>query len=110
MQVLTDRAYVGIDFAAPTARLIRPSKELVRGQFNVHALAQEQKERLQTNLFTELLPLEQVAVQPGNAILEEQKEFVSCVQQGRTPRVSGAHARDCLVIAEQILCESIMHR
>ena len=103
MQVLTDRAYVGIDFSVPTARLIRPSKELVRGHFNVHALTQPQKQRLQTNLFTELLPLEQVNVQAGNAILEEQKEFVSCVQTGRTPRVSGEHARDCLVIAEQIL-------
>lgn len=105
MQVLTDRAYVGIDFAVPTARLIRPSKELVRGQFNVHALTAEQKERLQTNLFTELLPLEQVPVQPGNAILQEQKEFVSCVQLGRTPRVTGEHARDCLLIAEQILAK-----
>jgi predicted dehydrogenase len=103
MQVLTDRAYVGIDFAANTARLIRPSKELVRGRFNVHDLAQEQKDHLRTNLFTELLPLEQVQVEPGNAILEEQKEFIACIQQGRAPRVCGEHARDCLIIVEQIL-------
>jgi predicted dehydrogenase len=103
MQVLTDRAYVGIDFAAPTARLIRPSKDLVRGRLNIHDLTQEQKEHLRTNLFTELLPLEQVNVVPGNAILEEQKEFISCIQHGRAPRVSGEHARDCLLIAEQIL-------
>jgi hypothetical protein len=69
----------------------------------VHALAQEKKEQLQTNLFTELLPLEQVPVQPGNAILEEQKEFIACVRHKRTPRVNGEHARDCLLIAEQIL-------
>lgn len=103
MQVLTDRAYVGIDFAAPTARLIRPSKDLVRGRFNVHELTSEQKEHLRTNLFTELLPLEQVDIQPGNAILEEQTEFIDCLLHGRAPRVSGEHARDCLLIAEQIL-------
>lgn len=103
MQVLTDRAYVGIDFATNTAKLIRPSKDLVRGRFNVHQLTPEQKDHLRTNLFTELLPLEEVRVEPGNAILEEQKEFIACIQHGRAPRVSGEHSRDCLIIAEQIL-------
>lgn len=102
MQVLTDRAYVGIDFAASTARLIRPSKEIVRGRLNIHDLPREQKELLKTNLFTQLLPLEEVPVPPGNAIQCEQQEFVQCVLNHRTPTVSGEHARDCLAIAERI--------
>jgi predicted dehydrogenase len=103
MQVLTDRAYVGIDFAASTARMVRPHKELVRGRMNIHELSREQKEHLKTNLFTELLPLEEVPVTPGNAIQEEQIEFVSCIVERRTPSVSGDHARSCLAVAEQIL-------
>jgi predicted dehydrogenase len=103
MQVLTDRAYVGIDFATSTARLIRPNKELVRGRLNIHDLSRERKERLKTNLFSELLPLEEVHVEPANAIQEEQREFVNCILHGRTPSVSGEHARDCLAVAEQIL-------
>lgn len=103
MQVVTDRSYVNIDFATSKARLIRPSKELVRGQVNVHDLSAEQKEHLRSNLFTELLPLEEVTVTPGNAILEEQRDFLHCIRNGKTPRVSGEHARDCLIVAEQIL-------
>lgn len=105
MQVLTERAYVDLNFASGTARIIRPSKDLMRGRINVHGLPLEQREILKSNLFTDLLPLEDVRVEPGNAIQEEQREFVTCIREGRAPSVTGEHARDCLAIAEQILAQ-----
>ena len=103
MQVMTDRAYVGIDFAARTAKLIRPSKELLRGEVDVHQLSAERKAELRSNLFSELLPMEEIPVVPSNAIEEEQREFVDCIVHGRAPTISGEHARDCLAVAERIL-------
>ncbi|MGE3780332.1 MAG: hypothetical protein AB7F89_24295, partial [Pirellulaceae bacterium] len=103
MQVLTDRAYVGIDFAAGKARVIRPDKQLVRGKVNIHELSRDQKEHLKTHLFSELLPLEELAVEPSNAIQDEQREFVRCIRLGRAPTVGAEHARDCLTIVERIL-------
>lgn len=102
MQVFTERAYVGIDFAAPRARLIRPGEDLLRRRIDVQHLAAADKDRLRQTLFTELLPLEEIAVEKGNALLDEQREFVDCVLSGRTPRVTGEQARDCVAVAEKI--------
>jgi len=102
MQIFTDRAYVGIDFAAAHARLIRPGADLLRGQIDVHGLARSEKDRVRESLFTDLLPLEEISVEKRNAILDEQREFVDCVFSGRSPRVTGEQARDCVAVAEKI--------
>jgi predicted dehydrogenase len=103
MQVMTERAYIGIDFATSSAKLIRPSKELLRGELNVHDLSADQKTHLKNNLFHELLPIQEIPVTPSNAIEQEQREFVECVVHGRVPTVSAEHARECLVVAERIV-------
>jgi len=103
MQVVAERAYVGIDFAAPSAKLIRPRKELLRGQIDVRHMPAEQRQRIQHNLFTDLLPVRELKVAPTNAIQQEQIEFVQSIRHGTRPRVTGAEARDHLVIAERIL-------
>ena len=109
MNVITDRAFVGVDFATGQAKLVLPSRDLIRGRVDVHRWSREEQERVRTNLFTELLPLQEIAVEKRNAILDEQQEFVDCIRHGRTPRVSGQQARDCLAVADQIL-ESIARK
>ena len=76
---------------------------MIRGRVDVHRWSREEQEHARTNLFTELLPLREIAVEKRNAILDEQQEFIDCIRHGRTPRVSGQQARDCLAVADQIL-------
>ncbi|MFV1964773.1 MAG: Gfo/Idh/MocA family protein [Pirellulaceae bacterium] len=102
IQVITDRSYVGVDFAAADAKVIRPEAELLRGRVNVHEFSSEEKDRLRETLFTDLLPLESVRVEPGNAIQDEQQDFIDCILTGRQPQVSGEQARYCLAVADQI--------
>jgi predicted dehydrogenase len=103
IQVITDHTYVGVDFAASTAKLIRPGAELLRGNLNVHELSSQEKDRVRESLFSEILPLQEIPVEKCNAILEEQREFVDCIRRQRSPRVTGQQARDCLAVAHQIL-------
>lgn len=103
MQIVTDRAYGSVDFAERTAKLVRPSKEVLRGEINMQTLSMEERERFQHNLFTDLLPVRSLPVEERNAILDEQHDFVSCVRTGRRPRVCGVQGRHCLSIAERIL-------
>jgi len=103
MQIVTSRGYVGIDFAQPSAKLVRPSKEVLRGEIDVQHLSPEQREWVGGRLFDELLPIKDLAVENRNAILDEQREFVDCIQHGKRPQVSGEEGRDCLCVAERIL-------
>ena len=103
MQVVTSRGYVGIDFAAPSAKLVRPCKEVLRGEIDMQHLSAEQREWVRGRMFDELLRIRDLDVEDRNAILEEQRDFVDCIQHGHRPRVSGQEGCDCLRVAERIL-------
>jgi predicted dehydrogenase len=103
MQILTDRAYGHVDFGEGTAKLVRPSKEVLRGEIQVQSMSMEERERVQHNLFTDLLPVRDLAVEKRNAILDEQHDFIESIREGRRPRVCGEQGRYCLSIAEKIL-------
>ena len=103
MQIVTDHGYVGVDFGGSIARLVQPSGDVLRKQIDVHGLSLSEREQFRQNLFTEVLPLKEIQVEKRNAILDEQNDFVRCVLDGHSPRVSGQQARDCLAVAERIL-------
>jgi len=103
MQIVSERAYVGVDFAEQTAKLIRPSKKVMRREIDVRQLDVDQRQRMQHNLFTDLLPVRELPVKENNAIFDEQCDFLHCIRTGDTPQISGQQARDHLVVAEQIL-------
>ncbi len=105
MQIVSERSYVGVDFADQTAKLIRPSKEVMRREIDVRQLDVDERQRMQHNLFTDLLPVRDLEVPENNAIFDEQCDFVHCIRTGETPQVSGQQARNHLVVAEQILAQ-----
>jgi predicted dehydrogenase len=69
----------------------------------VRKLSPAEKQELQQNLFTDVLPLEQVQVEKRNAILDEQHDFVISIRTGQKPQVTGVQARDALAVAQAIL-------
>ena len=103
MQILTERAYGHVDFAEGSAKLVRPSKEVLRGEIDVQTMSVEERERVQHNLFTDLLPVRDLPVEKRNAILDEQHDFFESIREGHRPRVCGEQGRYCLSIAEKIL-------
>lgn len=103
MQIVTDRSYGNLDFIARTAKLVRPSRRVLRREIDVQTMSIEEREYIQHNLFTDLLPVQDLAVEENNPILEEQRDFITCIRTGRRPRVCGQQGRDCLAVAERIL-------
>jgi len=103
MQIVTDRAYGTVDFAEGTAKLVRPSKEVLRGEIDVQAMSVDDRERFQHTLFTDLLPVRELPVEKRNAILDEQCDFVNAIRTGHRPRVTGERGRYNLSVAERIL-------
>lgn len=110
MQVYADNGYAGIDFGSASAKIVRPSEKVVRGEVDIPNLDADQKQHLRENLFTEYLPLEEVQVEDRNAILDEQHDFVISIRTGQSPQVTGQHGRDALAIAQRILEQIAVHR
>jgi predicted dehydrogenase len=110
MHVYADNGYAGIDFGSASAKIVRPSEKVIRGEVDVPSLDSDQKQYLRENLFTEFLPLEEVLVEDRNAILDEQHDFVISIRTGQRPQVSGKQGRDALAVAERILEQIAVQR
>jgi hypothetical protein len=103
MQIISERVYASVDFAGPSARIVRPSKQVLRGEIDIQTLSRTQREQMRNNLFTDLLPVRDLKLESRNAILDEQHEFIQCIRTRRPPRLSGEEGRKCLAVAERIL-------
>ncbi len=103
MQIVTDRVYGSVDFGEMSARIVRPSKQVLRGEIDVQTMSVEERERVRHNLFTDMLPVSDLDVEKRNAIQDEQADFINSIRTGRRPRVCGEQGRYCLSVAEKIL-------
>jgi hypothetical protein len=109
MQVWSARAFAGIDFAARTATMVRPSETLLRRQFCVEGLTPEQLEYHRAHFADEHLPRERLVLDAVDALAMEQSDFVDSIRTPREPRVSGEAGRDALAVAEQVLARIHSH-
>jgi len=109
MQIWTRRAFAGLDFAGRTASIVRPSETLLRRELDVERLSPEEKGSLKDRLMAEHLPLEQIQLEPCDAITAELIDFAGAIREGRMPRVSGAAGRDAIAVAERVLAEIAVH-
>ena len=104
MRIFHREGMAAIDFAQKTASIMRPSEKLQQG-IDVQQLDEQQKEQLRTRLFEDLLPTTELHVADSNAILEQQREFVQCIEQGTQPSVNGQAGCRAVEIAEQIAAQ-----
>lgn len=109
MSIFTSRAAATIDFAAQEASLVRPREDVLRRKFHVDRLSFDERARYKEHLFDELLVRTHHAPAKGNAIDQEQRDFVACIRTGKTPRVDGAAGRDVVAVAELILARIAEH-
>jgi predicted dehydrogenase len=109
MQVWSPRAFAAIDFAARTTTLVRPSETLLRRQFDVEALSPAERDFYRDHLAQEHLPQQRLEFAAVDALALELREFVDSIRAARAPRVTGAHARDAVAVAEQILARIHTH-
>ncbi|MGA2033257.1 MAG: Gfo/Idh/MocA family oxidoreductase [Thermoguttaceae bacterium] len=103
MQLWGVQAFAGIDFAARTTTIVRPSETLLRRQFHADRLTPEQAEQCKDHWAEEHLPRQVQCFAAVDALALELQDFVEAVRTRREPRVSGEAGRDALAVAEQIL-------
>ena len=105
MRVFTSTGFVSLDFTTPSATRVTASPELLNGD-----ISDEQHENIQEALFQELLPVEEIKLEPTNAILLEQHQFARAIAHGKPVDVPGWQARNTIAVAEQILQKIAAHQ
>jgi predicted dehydrogenase len=109
MQIVCRDSVAGIDFGSRKAKVMRHGDAISAGEVDVNALSLEEREHLKSQLFKDYLPLTDLPVVEANALLEEQREFVSAIRGEASVRVSGESGRRAIDIAERILTEIAAH-
>ncbi len=109
MHVWAAASSADIDFAAGKARLMTPSPAVLRHEIDVESMSAVERLELRDQLGQEHLRVCELAVEPRNALADEQQDFVECIRTRRAPRVSGDAGRDALVIAERVLAAIQAH-
>lgn len=98
MRLFQPDAYISIDFAQPLAevfRLVDEGDAQVQPTMLLGKIDQGARKRL--------IVYEQPEIPPMNALLEEMRSFVACIQTGTRPVVSGQDGLQALEVAAEIL-------
>jgi predicted dehydrogenase len=103
MTVFTSRGSASINFATHEATVVRPREDVLRREFRVDRLSPTERAYWKEHLFDELLVHSRCDSPAGNAIQEEQRDFVAAIREGRSPRVDGVAGAEAVAIAEMIL-------
>ncbi|QDU93388.1 Gfo/Idh/MocA family oxidoreductase [Lignipirellula cremea] len=110
MSIYAEAAYAQVDFGACQAKIVRPSEELLSRLFDVQGSSPELQADVRENLFSTYLPLEEIQVERGNAILDELTDFLTSIRSRRSPVVCGSQGRDAVAVAERVLAKIAAHR
>lgn len=109
MNVWSQQGFAGIDLAARTATLVKPSETLRKRQFDVDLLSPEQLDHARQHFAEEHLPVERLEFEAIDALAAEADDFVESILTGRSPRVDGAAGREALSVAAQVLGRIAAH-
>lgn len=100
MQCTLGNGWLNVDFAAQSVQHLQPVADILEKLTPLNA---EQKLKAKDEMFEKWLPVTDVEVVPQNAILEEQQEFVNCINDESYPTVSGRDGLAAVEVAEQVL-------
>ena len=110
VQVFGTTGYASIDLANHCARLITPPDWLLEKEIDILACTPQQQSLIKDSLFETVMPIEEIQVDPVNAILEEQIDWLMAIQSGSEPRISGVDGLRVIKMAEAVLEEIGDHR
>ncbi len=109
IQIWSRRSHVNVDLGQRTVEVIKPSEALLRRELNLASVSAEQAAALKDQLLEQHLPRTTHTAPEGNPLQDELREFISCVQTGGLPRVTGADGLAAVEVAEQILAKIADH-
>lgn len=94
---------LSVDFTAKQVEIVRPSARVRAGEFVATDVPAAERAALKERFFTEVLPLEKLAVPDANAIACEHDDFLEAARTGRAPLVPASAGAAAVEIAARVL-------
>jgi predicted dehydrogenase len=110
MQLWGPEGYAEVDFGARKLTLVQPSAEVRERGLDPARLDPASRSRIREELFTRHLELLTVDGKATDQLTAELREFVTSVQTGHAPRVTGKDGLAAVQVAERILGSLKTHR
>ena len=103
LKILSEDVFYNLDLSKGEGQSLKPSNEIKRNTHGFATLNNIEKEKAKEEIFTRYLPVSELEITPQNAILEEQKDFVHCIQNETEPVVSALDGAKNVEVCEKIL-------
>jgi len=104
MRIWAPEGYAGLDFCDKRLTLVQPSPELRLYGLNTRGLTASERQQLPSEIFKQHLQTQEMTFDSGgDQLMRELEDFVRCVQNRSTPRVTGEAGRDAISVASRII-------
>jgi predicted dehydrogenase len=103
LRLFQEASYVSIDTAAPSARVMRPTRDLLEGRIDVASIAPGDLTDPRGFLFHKLIEVEQPPLPKEQPLQAELRAFVDSVREGAPPAVTAEEGLEAIRLAERIL-------
>jgi len=102
---------VHVDLHTRQLKAFRPTQALLAGPspLELAAVPGADIEALKQRVFGEFISVRELEISDSDALTDELKHFVDCVQTGRPPLVGGPEALRAMVAADQVLASVNAH-
>jgi predicted dehydrogenase len=103
LSMWTASGIVTVDFNAKSVTVMNASPAVQAGTFVAAQVPAPDRVAVKDRFFTDVLPLETLAVADANAIAAEHDDLLAAIRTGRPPRVSAAAGAAAVEIAARVL-------
>lgn len=103
LSMWTAAGVIDVDFNVKSVSVVGTSPEVRDGTFVATRVPPEARGPLKERFFTDILPLETVAVSDANAIACEHEDWLDAIRTGRPPLVSAAAGAAAVEVAARVL-------
>jgi predicted dehydrogenase len=110
MDIFGSRGYAQIDFGTSSVNLISPPNWILNRQFDLDEVADEQKSVIREHLFEQIMPPVPIQIDPVNAILCEQQNWIDAIEQKEPLEVPARQGLRALEVAHDIVQQINEHR
>lgn len=109
IQIFGTDGFARVNLANHQVDLVRVPSWIRQREIDFESITAAQKEFVREHLFTNVLTQQQTEVEPVNAILSEQQDWIDAIVNGSGPRVSAEQGRQAVEIAQSMLDSIAMH-
>jgi predicted dehydrogenase len=103
MRIWGAEGYASLDFAAKSAKLVRPSDSLRRGRLELEGLDLSQPAAIKEHIFGKMLRVDRVTCDGPEPLALELEDFIGAVRGESRPRVGGEDGLRAMRLADQVL-------